>query len=188
MEHFYQKLEGWFSFPKLYSEIVKTLPNNGIFVEIGVWKGKSLSYFIVETINNNKELDIYAVDTWLGSKEHQEGQGAYDPAVKNNTLYSEFIQNLMPVHDKFKILKMTSEEASKKFKDNTIDALFIDASHEYEDVLIDLNSWYPKLKHGGYFCGHDYVWPGVTRALNEFLSNKSEKLTIQEDCWITKKQ
>ena len=186
MEHFYKKLEGWFTFPKLYSELVQVLPEGGTFVEVGVWKGKSLAYFIVEAIKHNKNLNIYAVDTWKGSPEHKD-----DNCIVNNTLFEEFITNMTPVIDKFKSLKMTSEEASKLFKNNSIDGIFIDAAHEYEDVKKDLECWYPKIKSGGYFSGHDYdtLWPGVINAVDEFFKNKpNEIIGFSENSWIAKKQ
>ena len=85
LEHFYQNLEGWFTFPNLYNILVEHIPQNGKFVEVGVWKGKSLSYFIVENINKNKNITTYAVDTWEGSPEHIE-----ESAIINKTLYEEF--------------------------------------------------------------------------------------------------
>lgn len=185
MEHFYQNLEGWFTFPNLYSQLVQVLPEGATFVEVGVWKGKSLAYFIVEAVNNNKNLNIYAVDTWKGSEEHKD-----ETCIVNDTLFEEFSTNMVLVNDKYKPLRMTSEEASKTFADNSIDAIFIDASHEYEDVKNDLILWYPKVKSGGYFCGHDYSagWPGVVRAVNEFFENKpGEIIGFGELSWAARK-
>ena len=42
MKHFYHTIQGWFDFPDLYSEMVLK-HNDAKFVEVGVWKGKSLS-------------------------------------------------------------------------------------------------------------------------------------------------
>jgi hypothetical protein len=186
MEHFYEKLEGWFTFPKLYSELAQILPENGTFVEVGVWKGKSLAYFIVEAIKYNKNLNIYAVDTWKGSEEHKDKKSIID-----DTLFQEFITNMAPVAGKFKPLQMTSEEDSKTFEDNSIDGIFIDATHEYEAVKKDLELWYPKVKSGGYFCGHDYTagWPGVVQAVNEFFQNKpNEIIGFGEMSWAARKK
>jgi len=186
MDHFYEKLEGWFTFPNLYSQLAQVLPENGTFVEVGVWKGKSLAYFIVECINKNKNLNIYAVDTWKGSEEHKQ-----DNCVIQDTLFEEFKNNMIEVNSYFKPLKMTSLEASMQFKNNSIDGIFIDASHEYEDVLNDLKAWYPKVKSGGYFCGHDYSggWPGVVQAVNEFFTDKpGEILGFAELSWAARKK
>ena len=36
------------------------------------------------------------------------------------------------------------------------DFIYIDASHEYEDVLNDLKMFLPKLKSNGIIAGHDW--------------------------------
>jgi len=154
---------------------------------VGVWKGKSLSYFIVENINKNKNITTYAVDTWEGSPEHTE-----ESTIINKTLYEEFISNMSPVADKFMSMHMTSEQASKRFEDNSLDGVFIDAQHEYEPVKQDLELWWPKVKIGGFFCGHDYDpssmgWPGVAKAVNEFVQINKLTIFAQEFSWMVKK-
>jgi hypothetical protein len=72
-----------------------------------------------------------------------------------------------------------SVEASKTFKDGYFDFVYIDASHDYESVLDDLNAWYPKIRKGGCISGHDYLdpgfvfpWPcGVLPAVHDFVEN-----------------
>jgi len=186
MEHFYRTIQGWFNFEPVYDDIINNIPNGGSFVEVGVWKGTSLSYFIVENINKNKNINIYAVDTWLGSPEHQVGSWSPDPAIANNTLFQEFNNNMINVKDQFKILKMTSEEASKTFENNSLDAVFIDACHEYECVKHDIDCWFPKVKQNGYLCGHDYtdIFVGVKKAVNEFIGRINIDVILKNDCWM----
>jgi hypothetical protein len=68
-------------------------------------------------------------------------------------------------------LRLTSVEASKRFKDNSIDLIFIDADHAYESIREDIQSWLPKVKKGGIICGHDYSGQekGVIKAVDELL-------------------
>jgi hypothetical protein len=190
MEHFYKNIQGWFGFESVYDDLIREIPVGGSFVEIGVWKGTSLSYFIVENINKNKNIKIYAVDTWLGSAEHQAGSWAHDPAIANNTLFEVFINNTIQVKDKFNILKMTSEQASKQFEDNSLDAVFIDACHEYDCVKQDIDCWYPKLKQNAYLSGHDYggYFVGVTNAVNEFAKKNNLYVNTKDGCWIIQKK
>ena len=49
--------------------------------------------------------------------------------------------------------------------------MFIDASHAYSDVIIDIESWFPVVRPGGIIAGHDYYnrWPGVIKAVDEFF-------------------
>lgn len=49
-----------------------------------------------------------------------------------------------------------SSESAKRVKDESIDLVYIDATHKYESVLADINAWYPKIRQGGVISGHDY--------------------------------
>ena len=171
--------EGWFSYPNLYSRIAKRFPSGSRFVEVGCWKGKSAAYMCVEIANSNKNIEFFCVDTWEGSVEHEGME-------ELSKLYDIFIDNLRPVEEYYFPLKMTSLEGAKKFKDNSLDFVFIDASHEYEDVRDDILAWYPKVKPGGIIAGHDYYheeydwFPGVKQAVNELLTD----FVPDEKCWI----
>ena len=175
MDHFYDKIQGWCDYFDLYKSILVDLPENFTFAEIGVWKGQSISYFTVESLNLNKQGTIYAIDHWKGSSEHLDPEhGAYEPLLQEgpDSLYNLFLSNIEPVKEKITVLRKDSVEASKDFSDNTFDAIFVDAGHGYNDVLQDLISWYPKVKNnGGIICGHDYDWSGVNLAVNSFFSH-----------------
>ncbi len=56
-----------------------------------------------------------------------------------------------------KIYRTDSVEATNHFPDEYFDWIYIDADHSYEGCKRDLNAWYPKLKKGGMFCGHDFL-------------------------------
>jgi predicted O-methyltransferase YrrM len=84
---------------------------------------------------------------------------------------------------------MTSVEASKTFEDKSVDFVFIDAGHTYEEVVEDIKSWLPKVKKGGFIGGHDYYrdppgkeQEGVHNAVHEFFTH--EEIESNEDCWI----
>ena len=174
--------ENWFSYPNLYKKVVEKFPSGSKFVEVGCWEGRSSSYLAVEIINSQKDIELYCVDTWEGSVEHQNG------AVKESlsSLYQTFIDNMKPVEEYYIPLKLSSEIASKKFKDKSLDFVFLDGSHEYEDVKLDIQNWLPKIKPGGILAGHDYyfdphTWfPGVKKAVDEEFTGFS----TSEDCWI----
>jgi GR25 family glycosyltransferase involved in LPS biosynthesis/predicted O-methyltransferase YrrM len=171
--------EEWFSYPNLYKSMVEKFPSGSKFVEVGSWKGKSSAYMAVEIANSNKNIDFYCVDTWEGSIEH-----------KNNTeismLYDIFLSNMKPVESYYTPLKMKSLDAVSRFGDHSLDFVFIDGSHEYEDVKEDIKAWLPKVKPGGILAGHDYYiegtdwFPGVKQAVNEELSG----FETAEKCWI----
>lgn len=175
--------ENWFTYPTLYKDMVQKYPGKSIFVEVGAWKGKSAAYMAVEIANSNKQINFYVVDTWEGSIEHKE-----NPELSK--LYDIFLDNMKPVEQYYFPMRMTSLEAAKQFDDNSVDFIFIDASHEYQDVVDDLKAWYPKLKTGGILAGHDYypdqpTWGGVYKAVNEVFSNNHRH--IDGNCFMISK-
>jgi ubiquinone/menaquinone biosynthesis C-methylase UbiE len=184
MEHFYQKIgEDWFTYPNLYKKMVGNNNNGSHFVEVGVWKGRSASFMAVEIINSNKNIKFDCVDTWEGSVEHQN----YD-IISEKKLFDVFSENIEPVSHIINPIRMKSLEAVNLYDDESLDFVFIDASHEYEDVKNDILAWLPKVKEGGFIGGHDYSssWDGVVRAVDEIFNNS--ELVIDEYCWLYEKK
>ena len=87
-----------------------------------------------------------------------------------------------PYGDRFKLYRLTSDDAADEFEKEFFDLIFIDGLHTYEQLSKDCANYYSKLKTGGIFAGHDYtVSEGVNRAVNEFVA-KQNKEVIQGDC------
>jgi hypothetical protein len=188
MEHIYQLPnfgEDWFTYPNLYSRFIKEIPENGHFVEVGSWKGKSIAYLGVEAINSGKTIKIDAVDTWNGSLNEQ--CHVDDPYVRTDSLYTLFCANISRVSSVVNPIRLPSLDAAKKYADGSLDIVFIDACHAYECVREDIAAWYPKVKIGGTIAGHDYTFsfPGVVKAVNEFFGSEAVEKT--EMCWVFKK-
>ena len=176
--------ENWFSYPNLYKRVVSEAKDGDVFVELGAWKGRSTSCLAVEIANSKKDITLYVIDTWEGSVEHV----GNSEETSLPTLYETFLNNMKPVEEYFIPIKLSSDEASKKFKDSSLDFVFLDASHEYEDVKNDINNWLPKVRNGGILAGHDYYvdrydfFPGVKQAVNETL----DTFDCDEICFIHK--
>ena len=135
----------------------------------------------VEIINSGKNIKFDVVDHWLGSSEHQK-----NPSVKRGTLYDEFINNTKPVNHIINPLRMTSVEASKLYDDNSLDFVFIDASHEYEFVKEDIKHWFPKVREGGIIAGDDMEWhvaDSIKRAVTEMIPKHIQ----DRNMWIYRK-
>lgn len=180
MEHIYEQPqfgENWFNYGRTYREMVEKFPSGSYFVEVGSWKGKSSAFMCVEIINSEKQIKFDCVDTWEGSKEH-----------KNNSelsnLYQIFKENMRPLEGYYTDLKMKSMEAVQLYEDESLDFVFIDASHEYEDVRDDITHWISKVKKGGILAGDDYNsgWEGVIKAVDETFGK--ENIKVKGPAWI----
>lgn len=184
MEHIYNQPqfgENWFTYPNLYSRFVRELGDGSKIVEVGCWKGKSISYLAVEIINSGKDIKIDAVDTWkfIPTEEYHEK----DVYIKTNTLYPLFLSNISPVSHVINPIRMTSTDAATLYEDNSIDVVFIDAGHDYESIKSDIIAWKPKVKKGGYLAGHDFPEAlGVVKAVEELIGS----VESTEGCWVYK--
>ena len=78
----------------------------------------------------------------------------------------------MQFRERCTVHQCTTVEAAERIPDDSLDFVFIDAGHSYEAVTADIRAWWPKVKVGGWFGGHDYHehHPGVIRAVTERFS------------------
>lgn len=171
-KEYWDNIHGWFGWPLLYDDMVKEAKSGAIFVEIGVWQGKSTIYLADKIKSSRKKINFFAIDTFEGSPEHT-GE-LEDLANRQTTLYDTFQTNLVTCGcNKYVTpIKGDSAESAAKFEDQSVDFLFIDGGHEYEAVKRDIQAWLPKMKPGGFMAGDDYSpehWPGVVEAVTELL-------------------
>jgi len=195
IEHFFYKIHGWFDFHSLYYNAVNVFAKEDRkynFAEIGCWKGASTSFMAVEIANSNKDIDFYCIDTWKGSAEHLDStSGGYEPmCLEPKGIFLLFMKNLEPVKDYIKPIQKPSSEAVNEFSDEFFDFVFIDASHEYEDIKTDIELWFPKVKDGCVIAGHDYGWSGVKQAVDEFVKKNNLQFFELPTCgpsWLIRK-
>jgi len=124
--------------------------NGEIFVEIGSWKGHSS--VVISRVLKRFGKSLICIDHWKGSPKTDDSllaqvEDIYE-VFKKTLKYYEVEDSVIP-------MKMDSLEAVKNFDDESIDFLFLDADHRYIQFKQDLEAWYPKVKNGGFICGHD---------------------------------
>lgn len=155
MKHFYESIDGWFSYEDIYRSIVERAEDGDHFVEIGSFKGRSSAFMAVEIANSGKKIKFDCIDTWEGSVEHQAGGECEIAEVVNDTLYETFLKNIEPVKDYINPIRMTSLEASKLYEDGSIDFIMIDGDHRFDAVCADITAYLPKMKDGEIIAGDD---------------------------------
>lgn len=151
----------------------------GLFgLEIGVKKGYN-SQSILDTLNMKL---LYLVDSWSN----------YDDI---DCIYDDIDENYQIVFDKFKdsnnviIEKMLSSQFVKNLNDNSLDFVYIDGNHYYDYCLQDLKLYYPKVKNGGFICGHDLGLDNVKFAVYDFCKEMNLKFEfLYPDFLIEKKK
>jgi len=151
-------IEGWMSIEQL-KWLFNTAKEMETIVEVGSYKGRSTYALLTGT-----DGTVWAVDPFTG--------------MKIGDFYDDFVKNVGHFEN-LKILRMKSEEAVKQFKDKSIDMVFIDGDHTYEEVKKDIEMWLPKVKK--LICGHDYQGADVRKAVDEKL-----KVEVSNLIWIYK--
>ena len=82
------------------------------------------------------------------------------------------------------ILKGNSKQVINQIDDNSLDWVYIDGNHSYDNVLSDLNSILPKMKKDGIIAGDDYFnaigkfGNDVINAVNDFC--KQHNLIVKQ--------
>ncbi len=152
-------------------------------------------YFANQFKTLRLDTKIICVDTFIGSVTHWiKSEFTKDLNLKNGypTLYKEFLSNVFKNghQDIITPLPVTSLDGARILQHYNIspDLIYIDASHEYPDVLLDLASYYDILAQGGIIFGDDYVgWEGVRKSVDQFAREFNLDLKILGGKWIIKK-
>lgn len=161
----------------LYDFLAQELKNNDIFVEVGGFLGKSASYIARRTTDLRKDVTIIVVDNLFGVAEPAFADVC--GSVQAKTILDNF--EAVGIETRCHLLTMPSPQAANVFADNSLGAVFIDGNHDYEPAKADILAWWPKIKPGGYMCGHDYcaTFPGVIRAVTEIFGGDIDKYPVQ---------
>jgi predicted O-methyltransferase YrrM len=168
-----KQIDGWFNHQAAYDYLIHNMPQDGKFVELGAWLGKSSAYLCDKATFQQ----ITIIDTWKGSP--NELTTTHKLATEVD-IYDLFLENMGD--RKYNVIKGTSKVAAKMFLKESLDVVFIDLTHTYEAVKEDIKLWLPKVKKGGFIAGDDYHehWKGVIQAVDELLP----RATFIDDCWI----
>ena len=171
-----QNIPGWF--PTTNKETLERLikeHNVKTVLEIGSFVGLSTAWFAerVEKVFTIDPFDAITRINYLHGEMKEVAKNQLGNFRKNTDKYDNIFE-----------LVMTSEQAFNHHDfDLYADLIYIDGSHEYEDVKKDIEMWQNRATK--ILCGDDYTdsWPGVKKAVDEcgLQVNKDQRL------WYVKK-
>lgn len=152
-------------------DFIKTLPHGIEFIEVGVAAG-DFSEFIMDTCKPKRAvlIDIYA----------EKDLFFLEPGLTRYTREEnlDFVTNRMKKYLGVEIVQKDSFFALPEFvrRNELFDFIYLDASHEYRDVILDIEVSCNLLKEYGILGLNDYIWKdengnqyGVIPAVNKFL-------------------
>lgn len=188
---------GWNGSKQFIKDIVKEVRPNTI-IEVGTWKGLSTFNMCGVLRKENIKAKIYCVDTWLGSIDFWYNPLSFDQLdlyLKHGypQVYYQFLSNVKHwgFEDIIIPVPAVSNTGAKILKKINVSAelIYIDGSHETEDVYNDIKSYWPLLKQGGTMFGDDYGGhESVRKAVHDYSGDFNTIFWTTEDgFWYMKK-
>lgn len=116
--------------------------------EIGVERG----YYSEILAGLNPDLHLFAIDGW----EAYHGYRDHSTQATMDALFAE-AQKRLSAYPNVEIIKKFSMDALDDIEDESLDFVYIDANHEFQNVVNDICEWQYKVKVGGIIAGHDYI-------------------------------
>jgi predicted O-methyltransferase YrrM len=161
------------------TDIMNLLGLTGMGVEVGVDRG----FFSSIILENSKLKTLVSIDVW-----------------KDEEILVEAARELGQHGSRSVMLRGRSPQSASFFPDSSLDFVYIDANHSYNYVKKDILGWWPKVRRGGMFAGHDYMpfWRdksgvdhkyGVIEAVDELVVEHGQKLNLigtWKSWWIIK--
>jgi Methyltransferase domain len=124
--------------------------------EIGVYRGQ----FAARMLDDCPGVETYyMVDPWRNLEAWNK------PANKSDTVFEGFFREAMErtgAHAaKRVVLRGTTTEVVGRVPDGSLDFAYIDGDHTLRGITVDLVSWWPKVRDGGWLGGDDFsptIW------------------------------
>ncbi|MGH8597034.1 MAG: class I SAM-dependent methyltransferase, partial [Gammaproteobacteria bacterium] len=167
-------LSGWGSDAPLFKQLIEEMRPR-LIIEVGTWKGASAIHMARICDQLGIATRIVCIDTWLGAYEFiSAGDDARDlkKVLGYPNIYYQFLANVVQTGHERRIIPFpqTSLIAARYLWHHQIraDLIYIDGSHDYDDVAADIRAYWPLLRRGGVLFGDDYEsFNDIRRAVNE---------------------
>jgi hypothetical protein len=122
----------------------------GIFKELGFTRGAEIGVkrgeHAVQLCHSNPFLTLLCVDPW-----NPYGNYSWDTVEQ---FYVE-TKNRLKLHPNAKIIRKTSMQAANITPKASLDFVYIDADHNFNNVMRDIIVWSDRVRPGGIVSGHD---------------------------------
>ena len=178
-------IHGWMSRQELQwlFETARSLPPGAVWVELGLWKGRS---FFAVAMGLRRGSRLTGVDAYSPVLTSLPYVPTRDWVCDNFQAVLSAVKRLRPDLC-VEFVRRDTAESSGLFPDDSVDVIFSDADHSTWGLGRDLDAWLLKAKPGGLLCGHDYSdgYPEVRRLVDDRFADRV--IVPGTSIWTTRK-
>jgi hypothetical protein len=180
-----ETIDGWSTRRELewLFQTARSLPSGGIWVELGVWKGRS---FFTVAMGLRHGSKLIAVDSFTPEVTSL-------PFVPSRGWVRDHFQAVLTCVQRLRedleieVLSLDTAAAGGLVSKNSVDVVYFDADHSKQGLARDFDAWIPKVKRDGLLSGHDYSigFPGVIEIVDETFPHRT--IVPETSIWLARK-
>jgi hypothetical protein len=185
--------KGWGGESAAFEELIRR-KRPSFVIEVGSWKGASALTMAEVMQREGLAGKILCIDTWLGALEFWSDQsdpdrfGALECRHGYPSVYFRFLANVLHAGQEQRIVPFPLPASAAALwlmrTDLRADLIYLDGSHEEEDVYQDLLDYHSLLAPGGLLFGDDWGWSGVRAAVERFAAEQGIGICHIHDKWV----
>ena len=165
---------------KTIEQLAKTVPPNGVIVEVGSFVGRSS---VAWAMSVDRSATVYCYDIFNKNIENNDGT--------ISSTWEEFLKNIADFNNVVPVRGITPTQTGY-IDYRSIDLFFIDAGHANPNDWNIIQYFLPFVKSGGTISGHDYssylkgdpiAWPAVNFNVHRLEEMFNKKATISMTLW-----
>ena len=209
--YYYKSYSDWLNSPDIFEresssgfiKVLNSLDRDIVAAEVGVAFGTNMFHMMEKVPRITK---YYAVDQWDEYKDYADDCPWGHMDVKMMQSVGETFLDKLNSPDnkntnKVVLIKKPSETGHHFIENDSLDWIFIDANHSHKSVYQDCMNYWPKVKKGGVFSGHDWftddrgvntVRNGIYQFCDEMGIDKNSIISMRDDpdhhknegCWM----
>ena len=139
------------------ADLLNTSGLLGYGVEVGVREGRFSNRLLTEW----RGRQLVMVDAWSTDLPHLNDSVGTISERKMTAWKAAAEKVAGRFGDRVCVMQALSLDAAAEFPSGFLDFVYLDANHGYDPegqwgIVADLAAWWPKLREGGVFAGHDY--------------------------------
>ena len=143
--------------------VVSSMDYDDLYLEVGTYQGGSLISALLgndaRAIGVDSFHEFQETNNFERTQSNLEAFGVGDRAVLRNMSYEEFFASVPA--------------------DFKVDVYYYDGQHDYPGQLAGMEAAWDHLHPGSMILVDDYIYPEVSRAVNQFVSNHIHNIQFQ---------